>query len=425
MRLSIFVLVLLAIPSAAWSSGFEKSVMWSGHYAGYGSAAVSSVEGAQALFFNPAALSGANEISLNYSPTWINVKGSLVTPARQDESNSGVLPMGGGFAAFTLGKLGFGVGAYVSGGNKAVYPSVDLTPDSTPAITMRPILETDLTIVEYALGAGYELVPGFKVGGAWRIAHASGSLSTIVKSLDNISYQNIAVTDAKVTRYNGWRLGALFEDPGKRFGIGAAYRSKLTFDAPGTGKGAVVVIPFAGVTALTMADTRVGVVFPDAYSLGANYRLTDSWHVLGGADYVRYSLDDQVYMSGTANGVRLPNIPLNWSDMWNWRLGVEFTGIPLVALRAGYVRTSQVVSSTNAKATLPPAAVGNLFTVGAGFSALKALDLDAALEYGHASGTGSMSIPAAGATTRELLAGVNTETTASTYAVHLGTTYRF
>ena len=107
----------------AQAAGFEKSVMWSGRYAGVAGAAVSSVTGGQSLFFNPAGLAGPGDVSLNYSPTWIKLDGYLASATSKEESKVGPLPFGGAVAAYSLGngstRFGFGGGYYVVGGEKA------------------------------------------------------------------------------------------------------------------------------------------------------------------------------------------------------------------------------------------------------------------------------------------------------------------
>jgi long-subunit fatty acid transport protein len=425
MRIIFLALVaVLAGEGRARASGFEKSVMWSGKHSGYAGAATSTVSGGQSLFFNPAGLAKYGDVSLNYSPTWIKIDGYLASANKREESKAGPLPFFGTVASHGWNSIGFGVGAYVVGGEKSYYGNVDLSGDSALTQALRPTLITDLEILEYSLGAAIEVVPGLRFGASWRINTAQGELSTIKKTVTNTAYTFLYVKDVKQTQYDGWRLGAQYEAPSGEWGIGASYRSKVEFDAPGKGYGTTTVIPTQATTSQVLSDpVRIGLAFPEAYSLGAHYRATSEWKIVGGVDFVKYSRADNIYITGTANGVTIPNIPLEWKDMWNFRLGFEYTGISLVALRAGYSLTTQVTSSEHAKATLPPAGLGHLFAVGAGYSLMESLDLDGALEYSFNNGNGSMTMPTS--TTKELLAGVKTDTKARVYALHIGATYRF
>jgi len=423
MRMIFFVTLAFALcASHGDAAGFEKSVMWSGKHAGYAGAAVSGVTGGQSLFFNPAGLAGPGDVSLNYSPTWINIEGNLASVGKKEESKVGPLPFAGLTASYNFGRFGFGMGAYVVGGEKAYFGGVDLTGDSV--IRFKPALITDLEITEYSLGAAMEVVSGLRFGASWRINKAKGELSTIKKTVTNTAYSFLYVKDVKQTMYDGWRLGVQYESSEKNWGLGFGYRSRVTFDAPGTGFGQTIVIPTQTITPQVLSDVvRVGVIFPEAYNLGMHYVAAQNLKLLAGLDLVKYSKTDSINITGTANGTTLPNIPLNWHDMWNIRFGMEYTGMNSLALRAGYALTTQTTSSEHAKATLPPAGKGHLVVVGAGYSIGKNLDLDGAIEHSWNNGSGSMSLPTS--TTKELLAGVNTESKVKVYAFHTGLTYKF
>jgi hypothetical protein len=69
-----FLAGLLISHNVSYAGGFEKTVQWSAKNSAIGGAAASSVDGADALYFNPAGLvdnqSGKKaEISANFSPT--------------------------------------------------------------------------------------------------------------------------------------------------------------------------------------------------------------------------------------------------------------------------------------------------------------------------------------------------------------------
>ncbi|MDH7568919.1 MAG: outer membrane protein transport protein, partial [Armatimonadota bacterium] len=82
------------------------------------------------------------------------------------------------------------------------------------------------------------------------------------------------------------------------------------------------------------------------------------------------------------------DIVQNWRDMNNLRLGMEYTGAGPWTLRAGYVYTTQVIPSDHARATFSVPGLGHTFTVGASRPLRPGLDLNLALEYSNARGSG-------------------------------------
>lgn len=419
-----------------YGAGFEKSVMWSGREAGYAGAGQSRVNGSQSIVFNPAGLAGAGngDVSLNFSPTNLKMKGHLASTNREEETDHNFSPIGGATAGYKINeKLGLGVGAYVIAGNKAIYDGVDLTGDSAN-VTFRPRIATDFAVMEYAVGGAYELSPGFRLGLAWRILKAQGGLSTLKKTVNNAAYTYVNLTDLEDTRYNGFRVGAQYQAQDDSWGVGATFRNGVNFAANSGNNnvGNVVVIGSNTVSSAAVSRASVGTSLPSAFSLGGNYKFSDDFRILADVDYVKYSKNDQLTINATLTSavlggtVNLPNIPLKWKDMWNFRLGGEYTGMAGMALRAGYSLTTRVTPKTDSRATISPAGLGHLFALGAGTSILgDALALDGAFEYSFNSGEGAMSSTAAGSTTKELLANVNTEHRADVMALHLGATYKF
>lgn len=420
-----------------YAAGFEKSVMWSGREAGYAGAGQSAVAGSQSIVFNPAGLAGAGkgDVSLNFSPTNLKMKGHVASTNREEETDHNFSPIGGATAAYKLNdQFGLGVGAYVIAGSKAIYDGVDLTGDAATVTAFKPRVATDFAVMEYAVGGAYELSPGFRLGLAWRILKAQGGLSTIKKTVNNLAYTYVNLTDLEATRYNGFRLGAQYQSPDDSWGVGATFRNGVNF-AANSGKnntGNVVVIGTNNVTNATVSEASVGTSLPSAVSVGGNYKLSDDFRVLADVDYVKYSKNDQLRINATLTSVvlggtaALPNIPLNWKDMWNFRLGGEYTGMAGMALRAGYALTTRVTPKSDSRATIPPSGIGHLFALGAGTSILgDRLALDGAFEYSLNSGEGAMSSTPGTSTTKELLADVTTKHKADVMALHLGATYKF
>lgn len=437
MPLKIFPILLFGILAAnqAHAAGFEKSVMWSGKHAGYAGAAGSVVNGAQSTFFNPAGLAaGKTEVSANFSPTSIKLEGNVISTDRREESDHNFSPIGALGASYKLtDSLGMGLSLAVAAGNKVIYDGVDLTGDAPAQTAFKPRIATDFVVFEYAIGAGYQVAPGWRVGAAWRILDVDGALATIKKSVAGTAYAYVNLGKLEDTKYNGFRLGVQYTCPDDTWGAGLTFRNKVSFVGEGNeNSGNVAAVAGPVVAGATSGPVSVGTSLPMQISLAGHYQLSEKFRLLSGVDFAKYSDNQQLSINGNLTSallggtVALPNIPLNWDDLWNFRLGGEYTGLSNLALRAGYALTTRVTSKTDSRATISPPGTGHLITVGAGTSFLKdALGIDGAFEYAFNTGTGSMSATPAGATTRELLAGVETESKATSIALHLGATYRF
>jgi long-subunit fatty acid transport protein len=140
----------------------------------------------------------------------------------------------------------------------------------------------------------------------------------------------------------------------------------------------------------------------------------------------RYSNNQTLSVTGTLNGTALPNLPLNWKDMYVYRIGVEYTGIETIVLKAGFALVSPVTPKHDARATLTPPGTGKTITVGAGKSFMHdKVGIDAALEYSIVSASGSGSPSYFGDTTRELLRDSVSDYKAKSMALHIGANYRF
>jgi hypothetical protein len=424
--IGISCFVFLFVSNGAVAAGFENGVMFSGKYAGYGAAAVSSVTGSQSLYFNPAGLVGPGDISLNYTPSWSSVNGYLVSPYYNNQATSSLINSGGGFVSYSWGKVGIGAGAYLVGGSHLEFDNLNLQPNGGPTIGIYPTEEANLTLMEYAIGGAIEVSPGFKIGAAWRFTQANFSFATVEESIGNQAFETLSITNATDLNYGGFKIGALFEDPrNKTWGIGVSYRTQQNFNTVGNGTSQTILTQGGSASTNMVLNTAIGFVLPAEFSAGANYQFNGNLRILVGVDYAQYSNDGQLTIAGTYNGTQLPSVALNWNNMYNGRIGVEYTGMRDVALRAGYVYTSQVTNTNNAKAIYTPPGPVSQVTVGGGVTVQKNIDIDGAFEYAYSSGTGMMTVPAAGDQWKELLNGYSTTTTASIYSLHLGGTYRF
>lgn len=428
--------------SQASAAGFEKSVSWSAKEVSQGGAAVSSVTGANALYFNPAGLVGTNgyQVSANFSPTYTQAKGPLL---QNDVTVTGVQqfsPVFGLLGSYGLSdNLAVGLGVFVTGGTKAVYDGVDFT-GLNSAFTLTGTTKSDLSLIEISPGVAYKVAPGLKVGAAWRVSMVKGAFSssdatdlgTLSSALTG-SYigKTVDVKGLSGNAYSGFRVGAQWAPEDANWGLGLNVRTAVNFTLKGTTAGSVQYRAGGAsaavlnglnpdVKAITGGDATVTSELPTQVSLGGHWDVADknvglfleytwtnygavksiavSGNVTTASDVVNASqkaaINGAAPGAGTALGAAansvtaaLPNFATDWYDQHQIRLGSEFRYVRDYPIRAGYVLTSQVVPGRNARASFSSPGIGHTFALGTGTKFLNnALGVDLAVEYSLASG---------------------------------------
>jgi len=407
MNQAILLAVAALVGGNAYAGGFEKNVTWSGKYVGIGGAAVSRVEGSESLYFNPAGLAskrGENgDVSLNFSPTFVKFKGAFVA-GRQEESDKSFVPVGGATASYQLmDRLSVGVGYYVSGGTSAVYEGVNV---GFPSFT--PELKSQLALTELAVGLGYEVLPGLRVGAAWRMLHVGGDFFLANAALPN-PYQQIS--DISKTKYDGFKVGAQYNNEAKTWGVGIVFRNGVNFNADMNQS----QFSLAGAQVGTTTAGTIRSSFPWQASIGGNINVTEFWHLHGEFTHTDYDHNQKIDVVGPQPII----VALNWNDQQNYKLGVEYTGLENLALRAGYVLTTQVVPDGRANPTFSTPATGHTIALGAGRSFLEGnrLDVNVAAEHSWASSDALPAVAANGV--------AGGEYSSSSWAAHLGAAYKF
>ena len=102
------------------------------------------------------------------------------------------------------------------------------------------------------------------------------------------------------------------------------------------------------------------------------------------------------------------------------RVGAEYTGYAM-PLRFGYAYTSQVTPSDYSRSTFSSPGPGHSFTAGTGMIVGNNIDLDGALEYSFASGTGHNQNAPAGVAE----VGTDSDFKSHVYVAHLSAKYHF
>jgi long-chain fatty acid transport protein len=190
----------------------------------------------------------------------------------------------------------------------------------------------------------------------------------------------------------GWNVmaGVLYQAT-TNWQFGAAYTSASSMDTTGSASGD----PYAqfGAPPGPLAfhyNAQVDNQFPQAASAGASWKFRPKWRAAAQVDWINWSAAFDglpvILTQGnnhTVNSVLGANfsdrIPLNWSDEFVYRLGLEYAVTDRLALRAGYAYGQSPVPD----ATLLPmtaAILEHTFTVGLGYR-WRWLNVDLAYQY--------------------------------------------
>lgn len=448
MKISVATLATFGAVGAH-AAGFEKATVFSGHYTGVGSAAVSSVRGGESLFFNPAGLAEVNgasgDVQLNYSPTFGKYVGPIVEDDKSLESKRHNSPIFGATSAYKINdQLGVGAGVFVSAGSRSDYPDIDYT-DLYAGAELKPTAKSQISVLEASLGAGYELAPGLRIGAAWRAAFVNAALSSpSVKVIPGTNGATALVglnlADLQDSNYSSFRLGMQYS--GEGWGIGLNARSKLAFVAKGEGSGksefvidgALVNISDVDPLALQGADVSISSQLPLQMELGGHFVLPSDLTLFASYNWTDYSQVKEIALTGKLNfsddyspypvaggELDLAEAPFKtrWKDQHMIKAGLQWDGLEGTPLRVGYAYVSQVTPDEFARATFAAPGVGQVFTAGAGYKIKDGLKLDAAFELAQT--TGSVDDDAA-AVTGETKTG---DYATSAFVIHTGLSYEF
>lgn len=436
---------VLAGSSVAYAAGFEKITEWGARQAALAGSSTSFIDGAQSLAFNPAGLARPTgylldwktpptgiELNLQVSPTLSRFKGPILTPAPTDGEWQ-LLPVFGALVSYRpIEKVGIGAGVFVTGGTSASYEDVSFAGLNPNFDTLQPDLKAELRIIDASLGAGVEVIPGLRLGAAWRFSWVSGELASALPvrapagsppgTPPFVALVSARFEDLNDTAFNGFRVGVQYAPKDLPFGAGVHWRTPVNFTVDGTLRGQLEggVGPNGPAGDLPQSPITIASQFPSQIVAGAFFAFNHRLRLIGEYAFTHYKVDSALRFTGSIQtppppaglgAVPVPDITLDWENQHNARFAVEWAG-ETWALRGGYGYTSRVTNPDFARPTLASPGTGNTFTIGGGMNFLDSkLILDAAGEISAASGDG----------TNEF--GVSGEFSTIAYVLHLGMSY--
>ena len=417
--IAIFAIVMT---SQAYGAGFEKNIMWSGRYSGAGGAAIGHVQGAEALYWNPAGLVSTRvgkEVTLNVSPLQPDSKGPFVANESLSSDNEINLPFGLIYSQTVNESWAWAVGSYVSGGSGVEFNDVNINANlPNPAMTIRPDIRSALAIVEVAAGAGYKINEQWKVGASLRYIMARARIQSVAVNTTTFNVINFDLNKLEADEFGGARLGLMYT-PNENWSMGVSVRTEAKLELEGELTGQTESLAAPGtISETTGSGGKASATFPLGVGYGAQWKIVpDRWHLAFQYWFTQYSVNEKLELSGTIAGTELTDIPLNWKDQHSIGFGGEFLGTKW-PIRAGLLYTSQVIPEHRAVPTFSSPGAGYGFTLGTGHAFNESLRLDLGFEYSWIKADVSAEEAAAGSSTPGKYETVGT-------ALHTGLTYNF
>lgn len=416
--IALRLLLIWSISSFAYASGgFEKSTLWSARAAQHGGAYASSVQGGEALFFNPASLrSEANkEFNFGIGASSGSLEGPIIKSDEEVKSFSGpVTPMGAMFAQNITKKDAIGFGVYSVGGLSTAFNDVNLSSLGSEFNSFRPDAYGRLSVLELGLGYSRNLSSNFSLGGTLRSHFANGGFSQIqvveARGLSGMGIPDgtiLAVSNGEFEDLKGYSsgsytLGANYLTTNKDLGISIVYRSQVNISLTGKGTGKVVYSNTgalaSGATAgqiysLSGNQSTIASSLPEAWTISffKRFGMSNKFHFE--YTWAEYSHNEQLKIDGELTNpvdnttTKIPDVNLKWHDMHEFKFGWTNSSFENWLIGGGYSLTLPVTNKKAAGATFAAPANYHNFYIGAG-RRFERFRIDGAYEYYFSSGSG-------------------------------------
>lgn len=271
------------------STGYEKPTYFSGKYTGISGAAISHVEGAESLVFNPAGIAhhqNKKEIVFNLTTTSTILHNPYLENKRIKEEFGIDTP----FSLFGLipydEKSAFSFGIYSFAGNKSNFKHFDYSSISPQFAHEKPDSNNYFGDIEMAIGYGRKILSGLTIGGAVRVSLFSGEFqqngiiqyvkpgSSQAQEIDSTHAANLGYTTnlygnglyglshlefnkLKGIHLGAIRLGVQYEPHPLSYGFGMSFRSSVSYKMKGKISGNLATSDIAGINSYALYALNV------------------------------------------------------------------------------------------------------------------------------------------------------------------------
>ena len=337
-------------------------------------------QGAESMWWNPAAIGGLDGGSASISATAIlpranvsDVSTLIVRPGQaaaavggdsvtRNPINNGVVPSGA--IAHSLG-YGVAVGLVIT----APYNFTTQYPSTSWA--RYTALTTRLRTFDIQPGFAIQLAPDFSFGAAVNIERTTAKLSNALPNL-LASLPDGTETLTGSSWDFGYTLGAQYRHG--PLSLGASYKSAITHNLNGTVVVAGLLGPLAGQNGSTSNAARFDT--PWQASIGARYAITHA--VMLDATVTRFGWDK--FSAITLSAPLSTAIPENYRNTWSYAVGTDVDVGPTWTLRGGVQRDLTPVRNDQRDARVPDSNRWT-FALGATHALTKAFKIDAGANY--------------------------------------------
>jgi len=304
--------------------------------AGMGNAFTATADDPSAIMHNPAGLTNLSGTNIYAGATAVIPSTKYTSPGGGSEETQFqvfVPPHIYASSDFGMDNLAFGLGIYSPFGiGGRIWDETGLTRYRS--------VESMIATFSVNPCVAWRVTPSLSVG------FGADYMWSFNKAKNMLDQSFVGAPDAKLKLEadgGGWGYNAgILLFPGRKFSLGAAYRTGIEVDQTGTLSIVDIASPlqplFGGPHFKTDVETTID--FPEIVNFGIAYRPTQQWTVGLGAEWVGWSsFDKQVLdLKTEAPEVGLSDVTtvFDWEDSWILKVGLDYKVNDKLSLRGGY-----------------------------------------------------------------------------------------
>ena len=381
----VLLLAVFALATAVMYAGGYRVSLQGQKSLAMGHTGVAVVNSSELVFFNPAGLVYLEDrlnITGGVSGVFSNVSYQNELTGDFAETDS---PVGTPFYLYASYKandwLSFGLGIYTPFGSRVEYED-----DWAGSHLVNNI---ELVAVYVQPTVSVKLSDHFSIGGGPILAIGSVNFNrNLTRNLTDIdgNRSNVTIDASGITEF-GYSFGAMLNlDNQDKWKLGFNYRSQIDVQVEaGDGQATFANIPDSPLAPITNGDFdfTASLPLPAEWTVGFSYKPNDKWLFAVDYNYAEWSAYDSLDLNFLAadGTVALESInPRNYKDASTIRLGVQYSPIDKIDLRAGYYFDESPVQD-GFFAPETPRNDSNGFTAGLSFNVSEKLAIDASFLY--------------------------------------------